>query len=162
MRLNFIKKSLVILFSITIIFNITACVPGNNKNITTQKNSDIQIYNKEELNEIIIGEWGIYSRFHNDPITKSIETIVCDSCPIIDFKKDGTATLTYWEGLGSKEYYKWKIRGNKLRLKLVSKEENYRRFEDSEYRMEINISGPSYTLKMFLTNQSGHILAKHT
>ena len=158
---KFYKKNIITLF-IIIIFNIIACVPGNNKNITTQNNSDIQFYNKKELNEIIIGEWGIYVRFYNDRIAKATESVLCDACPIIDFKKDGTATLTYSEGLGHKEYYKWKVRGNRLKLKLLTKEKDtsYKRFEDSEYRMEINHSENTYWLKLFFTNESGHILAK--
>jgi len=158
------KKNIIVLFLIITIFNTISCVStGNNKNITTQNNADVRFYNKKELNEIITGdEWGVYSHFYNDPIGKMKQTVVCNACPEIVFKKDGTATLTYSEGLGHKEYYKWKIRGNKLKLQLVAKEEdnNYQRFENSEYRMEINSSENSYQLKIFLTNQSGQILAR--
>jgi len=157
MYTNFTKKKVIKLFLIITIFNITACVTGNNKNITTQNNSEVQFYNNKELNDIITDEWGIYSHFYNDPIAKVTETVVCDACPIIDFEKDGKATLTYSEGLGAKEYYKWKIRGNKLKLK---KDGIHQRFENSEYRMEISSTGNSYYLKVFLTNESGHVLAR--
>jgi len=159
---NFIKKNIIALLLMMTIFNVTACITGNNKNITTQNNSDIRFYNSKELNEIIIGEWGIYSQFYNDPIAKARHEVLCDACPIIDFKKDGTATLTYSEGLGAKEYYKWKVRGNKLKLKLIGKEKDsiHQRFENSEYRMEITSTEDSYWLKTFLTNESGHVLAR--
>ena len=127
-----------------------SCELTSNK--TTEPNEEAKHSEKNQIDERLIGEWGIYAHIVNEAGWN------CNVCPRIVFDGSNMATLTLPSG--DKEVYEWSRSANKLKIIFAgdNKAESY--LIDSQYEMKFDQQEKFIELVLSLPENEQYILRK--
>lgn len=133
-----------------LIILVSPCGLSSNK--PSESNEEVQPSGKNQIDERLIGEWGIYVHNVNGV------GMNCNVCPRIVFDDSNMATLILPSG--DKEKYKWSESDNKLKIEFAGNDITESYLIDSEYKMKFDQQKEFIELTLSLTENEQYILRK--